>query len=152
MKRLHVHIAVRDLPESIQFYTALFGTAPSVLKENYAKWRLEDPCVNFAISARGTEPGIDHLGIQVESGEELQRITLRLADAGQPPIEQPQTTCCYARSDKAWTSDPEGIAWEVFMTHGGNPFYGESSMNPGNLPQVDTPARSCCAPRCAALS
>jgi len=117
MKRLHVHVHVEDLTASIRFYASLFGTPPSLLHDDYAKWSLEDPRVNFAISQRGGEAGIDHLGIQVDDISALTAIAERLAATGTAPVEQTDTTCCYARSDKAWVNDPQGIAWETFVTH-----------------------------------
>ena len=111
MKRLHVHVAVDDLPRSIGFYSALFAAQPTVIKTDYAKWMLEDPRVNFAISTRGREPGLDHLGIQAEDGDELKEIYARLRKAGGDVIEQGQTGCCYATSEKSWIDDPAGISW-----------------------------------------
>lgn len=128
MKRLHVNLAVADLNASVRFYTSLFDTQPTVLKEDYAKWMLEDPRVNFAISSRGSRKGIDHLGIQVENTRELQDLHARLKRAGQPVLEQGQTTCCYAHSEKNWITDPEGIAWETFLTTGESPLYGSDQI------------------------
>lgn len=127
MKRFHVHVAVADLQQSIQFYSVFFNTEPSVTKEDYAKWMLDDPRINFAISTRGREPGLDHLGIQVEDANDLKEISLRLKQAQQPVIEQEQTTCCYAKADKAWVHDPQGIAWESFYTTGAATTYGEDA-------------------------
>lgn len=124
MKRMHVHVAVTDLGASVGFYSKLFGAQPSVLKPDYAKWMLEDPRVNFAISSRGLQPGLDHLGIQAESGGELAELHDRLKSAGQAIESQENTTCCYARSDKHWIADPQGIAWETFHTLDGAPTYG----------------------------
>lgn len=124
MKRMHIHVAVRDLKASVQFYSTLFGVAPTVLKADYAKWMLDDPRINFAISMRGREAGLDHLGIQVESAEELQAVSERLREAKHPLVEQPQANCCYARSDKAWSVDPQGIAWETFLSQGESAVYG----------------------------
>ena len=109
MKRIHVHVGVEDLPNAIGFYSALFATQPTVVKADYAKWMLDDPCVNFAISTRGRRPGLDHLGIQVESQDELQEVYVRLHQAGGNVIEQGQTSCCYAKSEKSWIDDPAGI-------------------------------------------
>ncbi len=114
MNRLHVHIAVENLEQNIRFYSALFGNAPSVTKEDYAKWDLDEPAVNFAISARGRDTGLDHVGIQTDSDEELVAIRKRLEQAGIAGQEQTDAACCYARSDKYWTQDPQGIAWESF--------------------------------------
>jgi hypothetical protein len=127
MKRLHVHVAVGDLTQSIGFYSALFAAQPAVVKPDYAKWMLDDPRVNFAISTRGREPGLDHLGIQAESAGELQEVYARLREAGGNIVEQGQTACCYARSEKSWIDDPAGIAWETFFTTGESINYGDGS-------------------------
>jgi predicted enzyme related to lactoylglutathione lyase len=126
MKRIHVHVGVEDLEQSIGFYSALFATEPSVVKADYAKWMLDDPRVNFAISTRGKEPGLDHLGIQVESKGELGDVYARLRRAGGAVVEQGQTTCCYAKSEKSWIDDPAGISWETFFTTGESTDYGVS--------------------------
>ena len=118
MKRMHVHVSVEDLQHSIGFYSALFAAEPAVVKPDYAKWMLEDPRVNFAISTRGRQPGLDHLGIQVESNDELHEVYARLHKAGGEVIEQGETACCYAKSEKSWIDDPAGIAWETFHTIG----------------------------------
>jgi catechol 2,3-dioxygenase-like lactoylglutathione lyase family enzyme len=127
MKRLHVHVAVNDIPQSIGFYSALFAARPAVVKSDYAKWMLDDPRVNFAISTRGREPGLDHLGIQVEDAGELQEVYARLRKAGGNIIEQGETACCYAKSEKSWIDDPAGIAWETFLTTGENITYGDGT-------------------------
>jgi hypothetical protein len=127
MKRLHVHVAVQDIPQSIGFYSALFAAQPTVVKPDYAKWMLDDPRVNFAISTRGREPGFDHLGIQVEDQNELQEVYGRLHDAGADVIEQGQTACCYAKSEKSWIEDPAGISWETFLTTGESTAYGDGT-------------------------
>jgi catechol 2,3-dioxygenase-like lactoylglutathione lyase family enzyme len=114
MSRLHVHIAVEDIEKNIRFYSALFGNAPSVTRTDYAKWELDEPSVNFAISTRGAKPGLDHVGIQADSDEELMAIQSRLEQAGISGREQRDAACCYARSDKYWTQDPQGIPWESF--------------------------------------
>ena len=129
MTRMHVHAAVADLEQSIGFYSALFATPPSVVKTDYAKWMLDDPRVNFAISTRGKQPGPDHLGIQVESKDELGDVYARLRQAGDAIIEQGQTTCCYAKSEKSWIDDPAGISWETFFTTGESTDYGVSVEN-----------------------
>ena len=116
MKRMHVHVSVQDLPQSIGFYSALFDAEPAVVKPDYAKWMLDDPRVNFAISTRGRESGLDHLGIQVENKTELHEVYARLRKAGGRVIEQGETACCYAKSEKSWIDDPAGIAWETFHT------------------------------------
>ena len=126
MKRFHVHVAVDDVDHSIEFYTTLFATAPAVRKPDYAKWMLDDPRVNFAISQRRTTAGIDHLGIQVEDATELAEIAGRLARTEGQVIEEKATTCCYANSDKQWVADPQGVAWETFLTHGEATVYGHS--------------------------
>jgi predicted lactoylglutathione lyase len=127
MKRMHVHVAVKDLEQSIGFYSALFAAQPCVAKADYAKWMLDDPRVNFAISTRGREPGLDHLGIQVESKDELNEVYGRLRQAGGAVIEQGQTSCCYAKSEKSWIDDPAGISWETFFTTGESTNYGDGT-------------------------
>jgi len=127
MKRLHVHVSVQNLDNSIKFYSSLFGTDPTVLKSDYAKWLLEDPKVNFAISTRGNKPGLDHLGIQVESNAELAEVTGRLKNADAALEKQEATTCCYAKSSKTWTADPQGVSWETFHTFGTSTVYGETA-------------------------
>jgi catechol 2,3-dioxygenase-like lactoylglutathione lyase family enzyme len=126
MKRLHVHVAVDDLKTSVGFYSSLFAAQPSVVKDDYAKWMLDDPKVNFAISSRqGRAPGVDHLGIQVESDGELRALSARLKAAGEITRDQQATTCCYAQSNKAWVDDPSGVRWETFFTFGEATVYGE---------------------------
>ena len=127
MKRMHVHVAVDDLQRSIGFYSALFASAPTIVKSDYAKWMLDDPRVNFAISTRGRTPGLDHLGIQVETRDELTEVYARLHEAGGDVVEQGQTTCCYAKSEKSWIDDPSGIAWETFHTTGESTDYGDGT-------------------------
>jgi predicted lactoylglutathione lyase len=146
MKRMHVHVAVDNLEQSIDFYSALFASQPSVTKVDYAKWMLDDPRVNFAISTRGRQPGLDHLGIQAESGEELKEIYTRLHKAGGNVIEQGQTSCCYAKSEKSWIDDPAGISWETFFTTGESIDYGDGS---GEREARVAHAKSCCAPEVA---
>jgi catechol 2,3-dioxygenase-like lactoylglutathione lyase family enzyme len=141
MKRLHIHVAVEDLGKSIGFYSTLFGAEPAVRKDDYAKWMLEDPRVNFAISDRALAPGVDHLGIQVESGEELAQLAGRLKAAGQTTRDQEASTCCYARSDKAWVDDPNGLRWETFFTFGEATRSGEDE--PGAA--LAEPKAACCA-------
>jgi len=116
MKRFHIHVAVENLEASISFYSALFGTEPAKRKPDYAKWMLDDPRVNFAISTSGAKPGIDHLGIQVESPEELAALREQVTQAGLTVSQEGETTCCYAQSDKSWLQDPTGIAWETYHT------------------------------------
>jgi len=152
MKRLHVHVSVDDLPRAIGFYSSLFAAKPSVEKSDYAKWMLEDPRVNFAISTRGRQPGLDHLGIQVETTDELHQVYARLHEAGGIVIEQGETTCCYARSEKSWIDDPAGIAWETFHTTGESTVYGDGTgENRARLAHEEEQAKqSCCAPSAAA--
>jgi catechol 2,3-dioxygenase-like lactoylglutathione lyase family enzyme len=151
MKRLHVHVSVDDLDRSIGFYAALFGASPTVAKDDYAKWMLEDPRVNFAISGRGREAGVDHLGIQVDTGEELAELSGRLKAAGETTRDQEAATCCYARSDKAWVNDPSGLRWETFHTFGEAVTYGEDESNATSVPsaaccpaQEAAPSAACC--------
>ncbi|HTF36178.1 MAG TPA: ArsI/CadI family heavy metal resistance metalloenzyme [Myxococcota bacterium] len=132
MKRLHVHVAVEDLADSVRFYSTLFGVRPSVLEGDYAKWMLDDPRVNFAISRRGQAPGLDHLGLQVESEGELREVAERLHSAGQEVLEQKDAACCYARSDKAWVADPQGVRWETFRTFGALTTFGEDPTPRGS--------------------
>lgn len=124
MKRMHVNMSVAELESSMRFYSALFAAHPVVIKDDYAKWMLEDPRINFAITTRGSRKGIDHLGIQVEDDDELGEVHGRLKEAGGPMIEQGETVCCYAQSAKNWIFDPEGIAWETFLTKGESAIYG----------------------------
>ena len=145
MKRIHVHIGVEDLPTAIRFYSALFATEPTVVKPDYAKWMLDDPRVNFAISTRGKQPGLDHLGIQVESQNELQEVYARLHKAGGDIIEQGKTSCCYAKSEKSWIDDPAGISWETFFTTGESTDYGVSVEHDPRVAH----AKRCCAPQTA---
>jgi len=147
MKRMHVHVGVEDLERSISFYSALFAAQPAVVKSDYAKWMLDDPRVNFAISTRGKQPGLDHLGIQVESESELREVYARLHKAGGTVIEQGHTACCYAKSEKSWIDDPSGIAWETFHTTGDSTVYGDGS---GEREARVAHEKSCCAPQPAA--
>lgn len=123
MKRLHVHVGVADLDHSIGFYSTLFAAEPTVVKPDYAKWMLDDPRVNFAISQRASR-GVEHLGIQVEDEVELAEVFARLQEAERPVIEEQETTCCYARSRKQWVADPQGVVWETFLTIGDSVDYG----------------------------
>ena len=148
MKRFHVHVAVADLNQAVGFYSTLFDTQPSVLMNDYAKWMLEDPRVNFAISVRGAAPGLAHLGIQVDSADDLQRIADNLSAAGRSVFEQKDEACCYARGDKGWVSDPSGISWETFRTFGEITEYGHDGLpKTAAAPKVAEPA-ACCAPTC----
>jgi predicted enzyme related to lactoylglutathione lyase len=151
MKRLHVHMAVENLPRSIDFYSALFAAHPAVVKTDYAKWMLDDPRVNFAISTRGRQPGLDHLGIQVENADELQEVYARLNKAGGNIVEQGQTSCCYAKSEKSWIDDPAGVAWETFLTTGESTIYGDGTGERG--PRVAHEKQgACCIPQAAPIA
>jgi catechol 2,3-dioxygenase-like lactoylglutathione lyase family enzyme len=144
MKRLHVHVSVDDLAASTRFYSTLFGAAPTVIKDDYAKWMLEDPRVNFAISTRaGREAGISHLGIQAEDETELNEVYDRLSRAERPIVEAKAATCCYAKSDKQWIADPQGVPWETFLTYGESTVYGEGSL--ARLRELAADA-GCCEP------
>jgi len=140
MKRLHVHVSVGDLKQSVGFYSTLFGAAPTVLKDDYAKWMLDDPRVNFAISSRAEATGVDHLGIQVETSDELAELAGRLKAAGETTRDLEATTCCYARSDKSWVNDPAGVRWETFFTFGEATTFGEDE--PGLV--AAGPSQTCC--------
>ncbi len=148
MKRFHVHVAVDDLERAIGFYSAMFAAQPAVVKSDYAKWMLDDPRVNFAISARGRPPGLDHLGIQVEDQDELHEVYGRLDRAGAPVLDQGETQCCYARSEKSWVDDPAGIAWETFLTTGESTVYGDGGGERGVQIWHEVPkVAACCAPQ-----
>lgn len=136
MKRFHVHVGVTDLSSAITFYSRLFDAEPAVVETDYAKWMLEEPRLNFAISTRSGKSGLDHLGFQAESEEELNVLHQRVEAAKGPVIEQKGTACCYAESDKYWTVDPAGIAWESFHTLGRVPVFGEQAVE----------GSACCAP------
>jgi uncharacterized glyoxalase superfamily protein PhnB len=143
MKRMHVHVSVDNIENAVGFYSALFATKPAVVKHDYAKWMLDDPHVNFAISSRGGSPGLDHLGIQVESEDELQDVYSRLRGAGQNVIEEGKTTCCYAKSEKSWVDDPAGISWETFFTTGESTNYGTSFEKGARVAHT----KACCGPQ-----
>src|ERR1700758_4979856 len=142
MKRLHVHVAVKDLDASIRFYSELFAAQPVVRRSDYAKWMLEDPRANFAISHRGAQPGVQHLGIQVEDRSELEEVNARLRRAEGAVLEEGETTCCYARSEKSWLDDPQGVQGGTFRPRGESPVYGH---DPIREPRAE---KSCCAPSC----
>jgi catechol 2,3-dioxygenase-like lactoylglutathione lyase family enzyme len=141
MKRLHVHVSVRNLDTSVRFYSSLFAAEPVVLKADYAKWMLDDPLVNFAISTRGAPEGIEHLGIQAANESELKEVYERLKQADGPVLEEGETVCCYAKSEKSWIEDPQGIRWETFLTTGESTVYGGEAAEP---------AAACCVPVSAA--
>jgi hypothetical protein len=146
MKRLHVHVSVDDLAQSTRFYSTLFAAEPTVVKDDYVKWMLDDPRVNFAISKReGKTVGISHLGIQAEDETELAEVYDRLARAERPTVEAKNATCCYHKSDKQWIADPQGVPWETFFTYGESAVYGEGSL--AKLKEVSDVA-ACCAPTC----
>ncbi|HYZ63484.1 MAG TPA: ArsI/CadI family heavy metal resistance metalloenzyme [Acetobacteraceae bacterium] len=151
MKRLHVHVSVDDLAQSIRFYSTLFAAEPTVTKPDYAKWMLDDPRVNFAISTRNAQKGLDHLGIQVETKAELQEVYARVQQADRPVLEEGATTCCYAQSEKSWITDPQGLAWETFLTSGESTVYGvDLDLTPimaGVCCTPETPQGVCCAPK-----
>ena len=150
MKRLHVNVGVADLDQSIRFYSVLFGAEPTVKHDDYAKWMLDDPRVNFAISTRGA-PGIDHLGIQAENADELAEMATRLKAADQAVFEQTDAACCYARSDKAWVRDPSGLNWETFHTSGQITTYGGDTAKKVKQEAGPTKAATaCCGPQMAA--
>jgi catechol 2,3-dioxygenase-like lactoylglutathione lyase family enzyme len=145
MKRLHLHIAVEDLDRSIGFYSTLFGAQPSVVKDDYAKWMLEDPRVNLAISQRDrVSAGVDHVGVQAETAAELAEMATRLKAAGETTFDQEATTCCYAKSDKSWVTDPSGVRWETFHTFGEATTYGEDEAIPAAVSAADVAKASCC--------
>lgn len=148
MKRMHVHVGVDDLAASTLFYSALFGAAPSVTRPDYAKWMLDDPRLNFAISAGHASRGIEHLGIQSDSPAELAETYARLQAAGRPVLAEGATTCCYAKSEKNWISDPQGVVWEAFLTNGEATDYG-SSPELATLASSNAAEGSCCAPALA---
>lgn len=145
MKRFHVHVHVADLDASVRFYSTLFGEQPTVIKSDYAKWMLEDPRVNFAISSGAATPRIDHLGFQVESDQELRAITLRLDAAGQVVVKQENAACCYARGNKGWVNDPSGVSWETFHTFGESTVYGDDAV-PRAAAKAQASSDACCAP------
>lgn len=149
MKRLHVHVGVTDLDQSIGFYSTLFAAHPTVVKDDYAKWMLDDPRVNFAISSSNhARKGIEHLGIQVESSDELVDVYGRLKAADRPVLEEGRTTCCYANSEKSWIADPDGVVWEAFLTNGEATVYGDSPELE-QLASENAAEGHCCAPALA---
>jgi catechol 2,3-dioxygenase-like lactoylglutathione lyase family enzyme len=150
MNRFHVHVNVTDLERSMAFYTQLFGAAPSVVKADYAKWMLDDPRINFAISRRDRAAGVDHLGIQADDGAALEVIGARLKAADAVSLAEVGTTCCYAHSDKYWTEDPQGLRWETFHTHGEATTYcaPEAAATATGRPSAAS-AGACCGPRAA---
>ena len=156
MKRLHVHVSVDALDPAIKFYSTLFATEPTVLRTDYAKWMLEDPRVNFAISARDrAHVGLDHLGIQAEDEAELGEVYDRLRAADGPVLDQGAVTCCYHQSEKSWIADPAGVNWEAFLTHGETTIYGDGGFRAAQAtaccgePPTEKATAACCTPATA---
>lgn len=147
MKRLHIHLSVADLEQSIRFYSTLFGSKPAVQKPDYAKWMLDNPRVNFAISTRSATTGVDHLGIQAEDDAELQELYTRVADMEGAKHAQGETTCCYAQSEKTWITDPQGIPWETYRTMGEAAMFGKMKPADEQTAGQMTTSGACCAPR-----
>ena len=144
MKRFHVHVGVADIDASIAFYTGLFDAPPSVVKDDYAKWMLEDPRINFAVSLRNGRPqGIEHVGLQVDSAADLAEVQSRLVSAKAPVVNEGGATCCYAKSRKSWIADPDGVVWEAFLTEGSSTIYGDSP-DLAALVSASAPASACC--------
>lgn len=146
MKRMHIHLSVESIDKSVAFYTSLFGAEPTVLKEDYAKWMLDDPRVNFAMSSHeGANRGVEHIGIQSENAEELAEVYGRIQQAGGAIFDEGATTCCYAQSEKNWTADPDGVAWEAFLTNGEVTDYG-NRVDLGQLASGNAADGTCCTP------
>ena len=144
MPRLHLSLPVKDLDRSVGFYTRLFKAEPVVLESDYAKWSLDAPSVNFSISSRGENYGVDHVGLEAGSEDELAELRERLVAADQPIFDQECTTCCYAKSKKAWVRDPDGVAWETFFSHGRAAEYGDGTLDEARL--AGKTKSACCAP------
>lgn len=145
MKRFHVHVSVDDLAASIRFYSTVFGQQPTVAKDDYAKWMVDDPRINFAISRRGHAAGVNHLGIQVDSDEELGELRSRVASADVALLDQTNASCCYAKSNKYWVTDPQGVAWETFHSLDSIPTFGEDTAS-NALSEKQTAGGACCMP------
>ncbi|MEO1044133.1 MAG: ArsI/CadI family heavy metal resistance metalloenzyme [Pseudomonadota bacterium] len=146
MKRLHIHLSVENIEKSVAFYTRLFGTEPTALKPDYAKWMLDEPRVNFAMSSHvGEKRGVEHIGIQVEQPDELTEVYGRIREAGGAIFEEGETTCCYAQSEKNWTADPDGVVWETFLTTGNVTEYGKR-INAEEIAAQNTGTGECCTP------
>lgn len=152
MKRLHVHIAVDNLADSIQFYSSLFASAPTVQKEDYAKWMLDDPRVNFAISQHDAPRGLNHLGIQVESETELSEMQARLQSVQSTIKQEDNIYCCYAKSNKYWVTDPQGIAWETFHTLDSIPTFGKEQTIDSDVACDMSASKQSSAPCCVPTS
>ena len=149
MKRMHIHVGVKSIEDSVRFYNALFGAEPVKLKDDYAKWMLEDPRINFAISMReNATKGIEHVGLQVEDKAELEKVYGRLKAADRPVLEEGATTCCYAQSEKSWIADPDGVVWEAFLTEGESSTYG-GNPDLDQLASANAASSACCAPQLA---
>ena len=147
MKRFHINLSVNDLSKSILFYSSLFGVQPGVKKNDYAKWMLDDPHINFSISTHGTQSGIDHIGIQAEDENEFNEIRKRLNSVETQVLEQPDVTCCYAQSSKSWVHDPDGIAWEAFLTLGETTTYNDMTTQASQrVVNGEQESSSCCTP------
>ena len=147
MKRFHINLSVTDLSKSINFYSSLFGVQPSVEKKDYAKWMLDDPRLNFSISTHGAQSGIDHVGIQAEDKNEFNEIRERLNSVEIQVLDQPDVTCCYAQSSKSWLHDPDGIAWEAFLTHGETTTYNDMTTQASQrVVNGELESSSCCTP------
>ena len=144
MKRIHIGMRVEDIAASVRFYSRLFGITPTVLKDDYAKWMLDDPRVNFSISTHCDTASKIHLGIQVEEAADLEDVTLRLKEAGIALQETPAVTCCYAKSDKTWVADPDGVPWETFLTHGASVVYGDATLSDGQVDSLANGSKGCC--------
>jgi len=151
MKRFHVHVSVGDLEQSIRFYSTLFGSEPTVTKTDYAKWMLEDPRVNFAISTGRSRVGINHLGLQTDTDEELEDLSDQLQQADVQTAAEKNVTCCYARSNKYWVKDPAGVAWETFHSLASAPVYSEHDASPVEQQACGT-ASTCCGPATTATN
>lgn len=141
MNRLHVHLRVKDIDQSVAFYSALFGKDPDKLEADYAKWMLEDPRANIAISTHGEKVGVDHVGLQTDAREELETIAARLKAAGVSALEEPDAACCYARSNKYWTQSPDGAKWELYHTFADSKTFGAAPTRQS----IEKPAGACCA-------
>lgn len=155
MKRFHVHLHVQDLQASIAFYSRMFSAQPARVERDYAKWMIEDPRVNFAISTRGSKPGLDHLGIQADNAQELAEMKAAAQTADMTMLDEGETTCCYARSDKHWITDPQGVAWEQFHTLGDIPVFNEAPQSTAGAAccaPAQPAATACCAPKTTAAA
>ncbi len=150
MKRFHVHVAVKDLESSIRFYSALFGAQPSVAKSDYAKWMVDDPRINFAISQRGARTGVNHLGLQVDSDEELEVLRTQAERADVVAAAEKDVRCCYARGNKYWYTDPQGVAWETYHTLEQVEFFSAEESDQETSKAIA--ASSCCSPLTATIA